>query len=173
MKKGLFVLAMLFLAINSYGQVGWDVYKIGDQKYEKGDFFGAIKDYTIAIEMENPIYKVALRSYYTSRGVAKQMVKDYRGAIDDFTAAISFDPKDSDHLYNARGDSKNVLKNYPDAILDFSKAIEINPKEGRYYLGRGLARVGNNEKDLGCRDFSRAGELGYEPAYEAIKQLCN
>jgi len=173
MKKGLFVLTMLFLAINSYGQVGMDVYKIGDQKYEKGDFIGAIKDYTIAIEMENPIYKVALRSYYTSRGLAKQMVKDYRGAIDDFTVAISFDPKDSDHLYNARGGSKSVLKNYPDAILDFSKAIEMNPKEGRYYLGRGLARVGNNERDLGCRDFSRAGELGYESAYDLIKDWCN
>ena len=173
MKKGLVVLAMIFLAFNSYGQVGWDVYKIGDQKYEKGDFIGAIKDYTIAIEMENPMYKVALRSYYTSRGVAKQMVQDHRGAIDDFSVGISLSPKDSDHLYNARGNSKNVLKNYPDAILDFSKAIESNPKQGRYYLGRGLARVGNNEKDQGCRDFSKAGELGYEPAYEAIKELCN
>jgi tetratricopeptide (TPR) repeat protein len=173
MKKGLVVLAMIFLAFNSYGQVGMDVYKIGQQKYEKGDFIGAIKDYTIAIEMENPMYKVALRTYYTSRGVAKQMVKDYRGAIDDFTVAISFDPKDSDHLYNARGDSKNALKNYPDAIFDFSKAIEINPKEGRYYVGRGLARLGNNEKDQGCRDFSKAGELGNLLAYEAIKELCN
>ena len=173
MKKGLFVFAMLFLAFNSYGQVGMDVYKIGDQKYEKGDFIGAIKDYTIAIEMENPIYKDALKSYYSSRGVAKQMVKDHRGAIDDFTKAISLVPKEFDHIYFARGGSKSVLKNYPDAILDFSKAIEMNPKEGRYYVSRGLARIGNNERDLGCRDFSKAGELGYESAYDLIKDWCN
>jgi tetratricopeptide (TPR) repeat protein len=173
MKKGLLVLVMIFLALNSYGQVGWDIYKIGEEKSNKGDFIEAIKDYTIAIEIENPIYKDALKSYYTSRGVAKQKVKDHRGAIDDYTKAISLVPKDSDHLYNARGSSKSLLKNYPDAILDFSKAIEINPKQSRYYAGRGLARILNNERDLGCRDFSKAGELGYETAYDLISDYCN
>ena len=82
MKKGLFVFAMLFLAFNSYGQVGMDVYKIGDQKYEKGDFIGAIKDYTIAIEMENPTYKDGKKDgvlkyyHYSGSLVAEETYKD-------------------------------------------------------------------------------------------------
>jgi tetratricopeptide (TPR) repeat protein len=173
MKKGLFVLVMLFLTLNSYGQVGMDVYKIGEQKYKKGDFIGAIKDYTIAIEMENPIYKVALRSYYYWRGMAKQKLEDHRGAIEDFTNAIVAVPEESDFIYSSRGGSKGKLKNYTGAIIDFSKAIEINPKEGLYYVGRGLARVMNDEKDQGCRDLSRAGELGNEMAYDLIRNWCN
>jgi hypothetical protein len=28
-------------------------------------------------------------------------------------------------------------------------------------------------KDSGCLDLSKAGELGYENAYEKIRKLCN
>ena len=173
MKKGLFVLAMLFLAINSYGQVGWDAYEIGKQKYDKGDLKGAIKDFTRAIEMENPTSKTALKNYYKFRGMTKTRLEDHRGAIEDFTKAIFADPNEVDLIYALRGFSKNAIKDYFSAILDFSEAIKLNSKEGLYYAGRGIARLGNNQKSDGCLDFSKAGELGYEPAYESIKEFCN
>jgi len=173
MKKGLLVLVMLFLALNSYGQVGMGVYWIGFQKEEKGDVVGAIKDYTIAIEMENPTNKAALKSYYYSRGMAKQKLGDNRGAIEDFSKAILADPKESDKIYSSRGGSKGKLKNYTGAILDYSKAIEMNPKNEGAYLGRGISRIANNQKNDGCLDFSKAGELGNKMAYDLIKQYCN
>ena len=173
MKKGLFVLVMFLLTCNSYGQVGWEVYLIGDQKLIKGDVIGAIKDYTSAIEMENPTNKAALKTYYYWRGMAKQKLEDNRGAIEDFSKAILADPKESDHIYSSRGGSNGELKNYIGAILDYSKAIEMNPKNESAYLGRGISRIANNQKNDGCLDFSKAGELGNKMAYDLIKEWCN
>jgi tetratricopeptide (TPR) repeat protein len=173
MKKGLLVLAMIFLAFNSYGQLGSDVYEIGVQKYDKGDFKGAIKNFTIAIEKEDSVNKTALKNYFKFRGMAKVQLEDNKGAIEDFTKAIFVDPNEVDLLYALRGFSKNSIKDYFSAILDFSEAINLNPNEGLYYAGRGIARIGNNKKGEGCLDFSKAGELGYELAYESIKEFCN
>ena len=41
------------------------------------------------------------------------------------------------------------------------------------YYNRGLAKIQLGQKDSGCLDLSKAGELGYVEAYEAIKQYCN
>ena len=38
---------------------------------------------------------------------------------------------------------------------------------------RGYAKLNLNQKDSACLDFSKAGELGYEKAYEEIKKFCN
>jgi len=173
MKKGLFVFVMLFIALNSYGQVGMDFYKIGDQKAINGDFIGAIKDYTSAIDIENSKNKAALKSYYYSRGMAKQKLEDHRGAIEDFTKAILAIPEESDYIYSSRGGSKGRLKNLTGSILDYSKAIEMNPKNQSAYLGRGISRIANNQKNDACLDFSKAGELGNEKAYGLIKEWCN
>ena len=41
------------------------------------------------------------------------------------------------------------------------------------YINRGLAKLGLGQKDSGCLDFSKAGELGYSEAYQSIKEYCN
>lgn len=173
MKKGLFILVMLLFAFNSFGQVAWDVYEIGVQKYDKGDFKAAIRDFSKAIEKEDPSSKTALKNYYKFRGIEKVRLEDDRGAIEDFTKGIFVDPNEVDLLYALSGFSKNSIGDYFSATLDFSKAIEMNPKEGHYYSGRGISRIGNNQKSEGCLDFSKAGELGYELTYESIKEFCN
>ncbi len=57
---------------------------------------------------------------------------------------------------------------------DYNKLIEINPKFGEAYYGRGLANLlGLGEKDSGCLDLSKAGEMGVNAAYQYIKEYCN
>ena len=56
-------------------------------KEERGDHYGAIADYTKAIEI-NP----KKDSAYFNRGNAKTALKDYFGAISDYTKAIELDP---------------------------------------------------------------------------------
>ena len=59
------------------------------------------------------------------------------------------------------------------AIQDFNKAIELNPNNAVAYYNRGLAKIHLGQKDNGCLDLSKAGELGHAKAYEHIKDLCN
>ena len=68
---------------------------------------------------------------------------------------------------------KAVIKDYKGAIQDFNKAIELNPDLAEAYYNRGIAKIKSGQKDDGCLDFSKAGELGSAKAYEAIKEVCN
>ena len=58
------------------------------------------------------------------------------------------------------------------AIEDNNKAIELNPDYALAYLNRGAAKYNLGDKNGGCLDFSKAGELGYEDAYDLIKKYC-
>jgi hypothetical protein len=81
---------------------------------------------------------------------------------------------------------KKEIQDQPGATADFKKTIEYsnqkildnridskspNLQYYRYY--RGLARIALGQKDDGCLDLSKAGEFGYEDAYEMIKTYCH
>ncbi|MDA9332749.1 tetratricopeptide repeat protein, partial [Saprospiraceae bacterium] len=59
------------------------------------------------------------------------------------------------------------------SIADYTKAIEIDPNYAKAYLNRGRSKLMLGQKDSGCLDLSKAGELGYGKAYEVIKEYCN
>jgi tetratricopeptide (TPR) repeat protein len=106
-----------------------EYYTRGLAKQHKGDFVGAVDDYTRAVDA-NPKYKEA----YYRRGV----VRDFEGyrdlAIADYTRAIELDPKYAD-AYSERADVWAKMKQYDAAINDIQKAIELEPKKGDHYLG--------------------------------------
>jgi len=94
------------------------------------------------------------------------------GAIQDFSKAIELSPNYTD-AYISRGNAKADFKDYRGAIQDYTKAIELNPNIANAYYHRGLAKILSGQKDDGCLDLSKAGELGHAEAYEAIKENCN
>ena len=94
---------------------------------------------------------------YENRGISKDDLKDYEGAIADFTKAIELDP-DFATYYSNRGKDKIILKDYTGAIADYTKAIELNPSNATYYSNRGLAKYRLNQNE--CPDFKKACELG-------------
>jgi len=136
-------------------------------KGELGDYRGAIEEYNKAIEI-NP----KLAEAYYGRGFAKGGLSDYRGAIEDYNKAIKINPKDATAYYN-RGTIKGKLGDYRGALKDYNEAINKNPKYAEAYYNSGLAKIEWGEKKRGCLDLSRAGELGFDKAYEAIKVYCN
>ena len=77
-------------------------------------------------------------SDFIKSGVDKQNLKDYTGALIDFTKAIALNPY-SVNAYNNRGQSKRRLKDYYGAIKDFSKSIEIGPTAAAY-SNRGMVK---------------------------------
>ena len=136
------------------------------EKYILKDYYGAIADYTKAIEI-NPNNA----STYYNRGLVKYKLKDYYGAIEDYTKAIEIDPNFANAYYN-RGLSKKNLKDYYGAIADYTKAIEINPNDAKAYNNRGVVKYYSGDTNGACKDGRKALELGYD-ASALIKIVCN
>ena len=65
------------------------------------------------------------------------------------------------------------MGDYKGAIADYTKAILRDPKDGESYLSRGYAKILIKDKVGACKDFSKAGELGQDRAYEEINKNCN
>ena len=123
------------------------------EKSQKGDYYGAISDYTKAIEI-NPNFV----SVYYNRGNAYSNLKDYYGAISDYTKAIEINPNFAD-AYNNRGNQKSNLKDYNGAIADFTKAIEINPNFAYPYYNRGTAKSNLKDYNGAIADYTKAIEI--------------
>jgi len=71
------------------------------------------------------------------------------------------------------GGSKNDLQDLRGAIADYTKTIELAPDDAIAYHNRGLVKITLNQKDGGCFDLSKAGELGLGKAYDMIRKYCN
>jgi tetratricopeptide (TPR) repeat protein len=153
-----------FTALSKSDQVnyGYDATTFessGDEKSGKGDWDGAISDYTKAIELD-PQDAVA----YRDRGDAKAKKEDWDGAIADYSVTVSLDPKD-DLAYSDSGDAKAKKEDWDGAIADYSKAIEIDPKDAFYYSSRGDAEDKKGDSDGTILDYTKAIELKPDADY--------
>jgi len=177
------VILSLICCFKISGQNISDYMISANNKKEKGNYQGAVMDYTKAIELSNiKIHDVS--KLYSFRAFCKEMLNDYRGAIIDLNEsiklekAIFFTHYDLSH----RAKLKEYLRDYKGALIDISRAIEIEEsKKSKFpsftlpdnYLFRGQIKFNLNQKDSGCIDFSTAGQLGQNHAYEYIKKYCN
>ena len=173
----------------------------GNFKFKVEDYYGAIADYSKAIEID-PRY---VKAYY-NRGLSKERLEDYEAAIADYSKAIEIDPKFNDAYYN-RGSVKDNLEDYYGAIADYSKAIEINPSYAKPYNNRCYVKrrflkdyygaisdcliakdldpnnfnpyinLGFAKKQLGdmkgaCADWRQASYLGHEKSSQRVRNEC-
>jgi clan AA aspartic protease (TIGR02281 family) len=174
-------------------------YESGIEKAKLGDYDGAIKDFTKAIEInpnnKNTYYNQALVKSklknsngaiedlskaiildlryveaWIMRGIFREDIKDYSGAIKDFTIALELKPNNASILL-FRGNAKSNSKDYKSAIEDFNKAIEINIDYAEAYYYRGIAKCSLGQKGDGCLDLRKAQELG-EDSKIAIEKNC-
>jgi len=163
-------------------------YHRGIARMKLGDYGQAILDFNKSIQIK-PTWRT-----FSERGFVKEKLGDYTGAIQDYNKAIEvvsseLEKKDSleaarevdTFLYaitlNSRGTAKAKLSDYRGALMDFNKAIELIPtvtalSKDAFY-NRGVVKIILGQKDSGCLDLSKAGELGFEKAYQIIKEYCN
>ena len=141
-------------------------YNSGVDKYEQGDYQGAIADYTKAIKID-PQHENA----YSNRGIAKDELGDLQGAIADLNKAIEIDPEYA-KAYNNRGTTKGKLKDYQGAIADLNKALEIDPEYTIAYINRGTAKDLLGDLKGACDDWRKAADLGDERSAEWINNQC-
>ncbi len=111
---------------------------------------------------------------YNLRASSKMQLEDYRGAVSDFTESSKYNSEKDDYqLYLWMGYCKMNLNNFSGAKIDLNKAISISKNVAKAYYYRGFCNINLNLKENACRDWSKAGELGYEQAYKAIQENCN
>ena len=132
--------------------------------YQKGiykDYYGAISDYTKAIEL-NPDYAMA----FYNRGVIKNELKDYERSIQDYNSAIELNPNYSMAYYN-RGLIKDNLGNQSGALADYTKAIEIYPEDPIAFYNRGIIYKNKERYYKAIADYTDAIQLNpnYAEAY--------
>lgn len=96
---------------------------------------------------------------------------DYSEAIEDMLAAVEVTP-DIPYLYYNLGNLYCLSSQLVSSIENYDKAIEIHPYMGDAYFNRGLVLIYLKDKEKGCIDLSRAGELGVSDAYGVISKYC-
>ena len=96
---------------------------------------------------------------------------DYTDAIADMRAALELVP-DMPYLHFNLGNLYCLSSEHINSIDSYTRAIEAYPFMGDAYFNRGLVLIYLKDKEKGCIDLSRAGELGVEDAYSVIKKYC-
>ena len=129
------------------------IYRGAARYWHKGDFDGAITDYTRAIELD-PEYAEA----YNYRGFVHLNNGDIDKAIADYTKAIDID-QELTEAYKDRATAYLANSDFGNAITDYTKAIQLDPDDTNIYNYRGFAYFRNSEVDKAIDDLSIAIQL--------------
>jgi tetratricopeptide (TPR) repeat protein len=143
---GLYGLPADTVNITSGGDMGRYYLGLGERYYQANRFREAIDAYTNALNT-NSQDVVALNR----RGVAKAALKDYPGAIADYTLAIAFQP----NFYNAyinRGNLKVYVRDYDGALNDYQRAMRLQPLNSVAYENRAEIYSMMGRQDLALQD---------------------
>jgi eukaryotic-like serine/threonine-protein kinase len=88
---------------------------------------------------------------YELRGMAKDGLKDYSAAIEDYTLSLSRQPKNA-RVLRRRGWSYFAADAIGPAAHDFDEAVRLAPKDGDAYGGRALVQAHLGRHESATRD---------------------
>lgn len=124
--------------------------------------------------IENNVQVLSMDDSGNTRArVRDQVIRqyDYTDAIEDMKKAAELVP-DLPYLYFNLGNLYCLSSEHINSIDSYTKAINLYPYMGDAYFNRGLVLIYLKDKEKGCIDLSRAGELGVQDAYGVIKKYC-
>lgn len=137
----------------------------GALRAEMIDFISSIENNVQILSMDD--------SGATRARVRDQITRqyDYTDAIDDMKSAAELVP-DLPYVHFNLGNLYCLSSEHVSSIESYTRAIELYPYMGDAYFNRGLVLIYLKDKEKGCIDLSRAGELGVQDAYGVIKKYC-
>jgi len=125
--------------------------------------------------MENSVQTLTMdNTGQTTKTVVKdhKTTYDYTAAIDDMLSASEKAP-DFPYIYYNLGNLYCLSGDLPSSVSNYSRAIELYPYLKEAYFNRGLVQIFLKDKEKGCQDISKAGELGVAESYSVIKKYCS
>lgn len=141
-----------------------DYYWSGDEKDRRGDYAGAIVDYSEAIRLEPGV-----PTLYVFRARAYANAGDYDRAIEDYTRVIGM-RAGAASVYAGRGSAYLQKQDYDQAITDFDQALKVNAGFAPAYLNRGIAylrRDTDGAVEDAIADFRRVLKISQDPELRA------
>jgi tetratricopeptide (TPR) repeat protein len=126
-----------------------------------------IEDLSTEHPTEEKIEEEQTAEFYYERALDKEKLKDYKGAVEDYSKTIELAKKYSSEMWNAlnnRGIIKaKQLKDYKGALTDFNRIIETetNRVDGNMnltrlesgYTNRAYVKKMKGDKDGACDDL--------------------
>jgi tetratricopeptide (TPR) repeat protein len=140
-------------------------FDMGCQRYQEGDFKGAIEAYTEAIALKPD----EIQPYF-NRGIVYLDLRMNDKAIDDYNTVIVMNPEYAE-AYTNRGWVYLQNSLFECAIRDCNKALALEPHTARAYHTRGLAYKGKGMLEAARKDFQKSCELGDSQGCRAYKRL--
>ena len=137
----------------------------GVLKAEMIDFIASIESNVQTLTMDD---QGATRARVSDR-VGREY--DYSEAIADIQEAASILP-DIPYINYDLGNLYCLSSQLISSIDSYTRAIEQHPYMGEAYYNRGLVLIFLKDKEKGCIDLSRSGELGIPDAYSVISKYC-
>ena len=124
--------------------------------------------------MESNVQTLTMDDQGTARARLSDRVDrsyDYSEALADMREAVAILP-DVPYLYFNLGNLYTLSSQMVSALENYDQAIKLYPYMGDAFYNRGLVLIYLKDKEKGCIDLSRAGELGVAEAYGVIKKYC-
>lgn len=133
----------------------------GEVRFTMKDYNYAIKELSEGIKLMKP-EKIDYKAYKL-RAKSKFEVKDFKGAVTDWSVYIDANPNEEEALV-ARGAAKINTNDNTGAIADLDEAIKINAKNPVSYCYRGVAKGGNKNNTEALKDLDYAIKLKFDYA---------
>lgn len=140
---------------------------IGNLYAMMGDSKTAIDNYSKALLLDT----TDGIAYY-NRANEKMLLGDFIGAIEDYKSSLQIDSTNTNTLF-VLAEAKIKVNNIDGALTNYNSIIILDSTLAKAYYMRGAAEIVLEEYDKACKDFKKAGDLGYFDAYEMIKKYCD
>ena len=124
--------------------------------------------------IESNVQTLSMDDKGTTRSRVRERVQseyDYSEALADMEEAARIQPGMPYIQFNL-GNLYCLSTKLVEAISCYDKALKLYPYMGDAYFNRGLVLIYLKDKEKGCIDLSRAGELGVGDAYSVISRYC-
>ncbi|MCQ2162111.1 MAG: tetratricopeptide repeat protein [Bacteroidales bacterium] len=124
--------------------------------------------------IENNVQTLTMDDKGNTRARVRDQVSrtyDYSEAIEDMVEADKLLPGIPYVQFNL-GNLYCLSARFVESVESYTKAIALYPYLGDAFYNRGLVLIYLKDKEKGCIDLSRAGELGVADAYSVISKYC-